>query len=381
MLAILAAVATLAALPVAGANAAGRARWDTRVFALVARPGFPAHAYVHPNGRVYEGTYDNPSGDTSASRVFEYGGDGALLRSWTLAGQDLSKAHGVQVATSDARGRLVLLDKSPPRALLLDPSTGAQTPYATFPAGAVPNYAAWGPDGSLYVTDYEQPVLWRVPPAGGTPQEWLRDARLDGSMFGATGILLTADRSALLVGVQSGAGGGAGNPSAGNIFAIPLGADGRPGPPRLVWQSRPVDGPDGFALAKSGAIYVALLAVNQLAVLSPAGAERERFPAVPGNGANGSPVPFDSPSSARFLGTRLMVANQSYFSGDATHQAVLDVETGEEGLPELIPANAGGAPPAPKPKPKPKAKRRPCTRHHRPHYRPCPRRHRPASRS
>ena len=29
------------------------------------RPGFPAMAYVHPNGRVYEGTYVNPAGDSS----------------------------------------------------------------------------------------------------------------------------------------------------------------------------------------------------------------------------------------------------------------------------------------------------------------------------
>ena len=29
------------------------------------------------------------------------------------------------------------------------------------------NYAAWGPDGSLYVTDYLQGVVWRVPPGGG----------------------------------------------------------------------------------------------------------------------------------------------------------------------------------------------------------------------
>ena len=32
-----------------------------------------------------------------------------------------------------------------------------------------------------------------------------------------------------------------------------------------------------------------------------------------------------------------MVANQSYVTGDRAHQAILDVEAGEEGLPELIP--------------------------------------------
>src|SRR5439155_24635817 len=50
--------------------AAGGARvlWDTRLLALIPRPGFPALAYVHPDGRIYEGTYDNPAGDSVPSR-------------------------------------------------------------------------------------------------------------------------------------------------------------------------------------------------------------------------------------------------------------------------------------------------------------------------
>jgi len=165
-----AALAALALLALAS-PASARDRWDTKVHALVPTPGFPAHAYVAPNGRVYEGTYTNPNGDTVPSRVFEYDGDGTLVRSWTVRGQRLDQAHGVQVATSDGAGRLVLLDKSPPRALLLDRRTGDQTEYAAFPEGAIPNYGAWGPDGSLYVTDYADGVLWRVPPGGGKPVE------------------------------------------------------------------------------------------------------------------------------------------------------------------------------------------------------------------
>jgi len=46
--------------------------FNTRVLALVPAPGFPARAYVAPNGRIYEGTYDNPSGSSQRSRVLEY---------------------------------------------------------------------------------------------------------------------------------------------------------------------------------------------------------------------------------------------------------------------------------------------------------------------
>jgi hypothetical protein len=356
--------ALLLALLAAAPAASARERWETSVLALVPTPGFPAHAYVAPNGRVYEGTYTNPNGDTVPSRVFEYESNGTLLRSWTVRGQDLAAEHGVQVATSDGDGRLVLLDKAPPRALLLDPRTGEQTEYARFPAGSIPNYGAWGPDGSLYVTDYAQPVLWRIPPGGGAPVEWIRDARLNGGEFGTTGIELGTDQHTLLVAVQSQAGGAGGNLSTGRIFTTAIQGDGSPGPLTQLWESRPADGPDGFGIAKSGTIYIALLATNQLAAIAPDGTEKERFPTAPGGGDNGSSVPFDSPSNVSFLGTRMMVANQSYFGGDRTHFAILDVEAGEEGLPELVPpATRVDTPPIAKPKPKAKRRRWSCRRY------------------
>jgi hypothetical protein len=119
-----------------------------------------------------------------------------------------------------------------------------------------------------------------------------------------------------------------------------------------LWESRAADGPDGFGIAKSGAIYMSLLATNQLAVIEANGTERERFPRTPGSGDNGSAVPFDGPSNVSFLGTRLMVANQAFFSGDRTRHAILDVESGEEGLPELIPPapRVDAPPPAAKPR-------------------------------
>jgi sugar lactone lactonase YvrE len=336
----------LGAIVAMAAPAGERPRWDTEVFSAVPEPGYPASAYVHPNGRVYASTYTNPTGDHQRSRVFEWSADGTLLRSWTVPGQNLAQEHGVQVATSDAHGRLVLLDRSPDRVLLLDPATGRFTPYASFPGDAVPNFAAWGPGGGLYVSDYAQPTLWRVPPGGGAARAWLRDPRLDGGPFGTTGLRLAADRRTLLVAQQSSAGGagsgGEANPTTGKLYAVPIRADG-PGPMRMLWESRPGDAPDGFAIARSGRIYIANVSPtsNQLVVLAPDGREITRFPEAPVAGDNGSPVPFDSPSSAAFLGTRLIVANQAYVTGDRDHQVLLDVQTGERGLPVFVPPNAG----------------------------------------
>lgn len=357
--ALAAALLVAAALPLAGtaSGAAKREVWDTRVLSLIASPGFPARAYVGPNHRIYEGTYDNPAGDSLPSRVFEYSGAGALLHSWTISNQDLSAAHGVQVATSDARGRLVLLDKSPPRVLLLNTRTGRQRTYARFtdlPAckaapncspnllddPATPNYAAWGPDGSLYVTDYLQAVIWRIPPGGKRARVWLADKRLDGTEFGTTGIVLGPDRRTLYVGQQSEGGLGAGDPTTGRIYTIRIRHGAKPGALHQLWESQPLDAPDGFAIARNGDIYVALTVANGIAVVSPQGTELDRFPGDP-TGANGSPIPFDNPSSAWFAGRRLMIANQSFIAGDTTHMAILDVFTGRRGLRELIPGHAG----------------------------------------
>jgi hypothetical protein len=331
----------LLTLAAAAPAAAERARFDTEVFALIPTPGFPARAYVAPNHRVYEGTYTNPSGDSVPSRVLEYDRRGALLRSWAIAGQELSEDHGVQVATSDARGRLILLDKAPARVLALNPRTGRQRTYATFPTEALPNYAAWGRRGELYVTDYTHGVLWKVPRHGGEASVWLDDPRLDGGEFGTTGIVLTADRRHLLIGQQSSAGGGDGNPATGKIYEVEIGADRRPGAIRTLWESQPLDGPDGFWVDSAGRLYVTLLAANQIAIVAPDGTELERFPSSAGGGENGSTVPFDNPSSAMFLGRRLIVANQAFISGDPAHMAILDVWIGERGAPEFIPKRAG----------------------------------------
>ncbi len=358
VLALAAVLCAVAAWGAVSAQGQERARFDTRLLSLVPSPGFPALAYVHPDGRIYEGTYVNMGGDSLPSKIFEHTGEGTRLRAWTVPGQDLSAPHGVQVATSDARGRLVVLDRTPARALLLDRSNGEFSAYSTFadlpscPSGQtgpncsptledrppIPNFAAWGPDGSLYVTDFGQAVVWRIPPGGGPAVVWLADGLLDGGMFGTTGIALGADQRTLLVAQGSSAGLGTLTAATGKLYSVAIGADGQPGALQQLWESRPGDLPDGFAIAASGRIYIPLVGLpQQIAVLSPEGQELERFPQEPGSGANGSPVPFDGPSSARFLGTRLIIANQSPVASDPAHQALLDVEAGEPGLTELIP--------------------------------------------
>ncbi|HWJ11718.1 MAG TPA: hypothetical protein VNS46_20220 [Nocardioides sp.] len=329
-------LAALVGTGLAPAHAAERAVGATRVFARIQPPGFPAYVHVHPNGRVYAGTYTNPSGDTMRSRVFEYTSGGTLLRSWTVPGQDLTKPRGVQVAATDARGRLVLLEKSRARVLTLDVRTGRFQVQATIPdlpggGHPIPNYAAWGPGGALFLTDYGQAVIWRIPAAGGAPRAWFRSPELEGvAGFGTTGIVFEPATRSFLISQQTSS-----DPLdlfRGHLSRLRVRADGRPGALATVWTAGgPLDLPDGFGIARSGNIYLALLGANRVVKLSPAGKVLARF------SATGSAVPFDSPSNATFLGTRVLVANQSAILGDTGHHAILDVEVGERGAPVVVP--------------------------------------------
>jgi hypothetical protein len=357
---LLVALATLTLLVPAPAGAApAREKWDTRVFARVAAPGYPAYVLAHRNGRVYAGTYADPQGDRQRSRVREWSRDGTLLRSWTVPGQDLAQEHGVQVANQDAHGRLVLLERSTASVRTLDVRTGRFRTRARLPdlptcapgttgprcspnavdGPAIPNYATWGPGGALYVSDYGQAVIWKIPRGSVRPRVWFASPALDGTEFGTAGLVYRPGRRDLLVTQQSTATDGT-VPTDGKLYRLPIRPSGEPGRLSTLWTSAPGDLPDGFGIARSGHVYVALAGLaNQLVELGADGHEIARFPSVPGPGENGSSTPFDTPSSATFLGRRVLVANQA-FLGDTSHHAILDVAVGERGRPSYLPRSA-----------------------------------------
>jgi sugar lactone lactonase YvrE len=340
-------------------SAAARDRFDIKVLARVPPPGYPALSLVGPDRTIYAGTFTNAQGsDTGPSKVFAFAPGGHLDREFTIEGQDTGVSNGVQVAAIDAKNRLYLLDQHPSRVLLLDPATGKQTTYATFkdvppclPGAAggdcsatttdnepEPDYAAWGTDGSMYVTDYTQGLIWRVPPEGGEAKIWFTDPQLDGAEFGPAGIVLMPDHQTLMISTSAGGVATAGDPTTGKLYTLPIGNDGKPGALTKLYESGPREGPDGFALAASGNIYLALVGpgANQVVQIDPTGKELARVPGSPA--ANQQlEVPFDSPSSVQFDGERLIVTNDAYFSGDQSHMVLFDVFASEPGEPVFVP--------------------------------------------
>lgn len=349
----------LLVLALAGIAAAGtrRAPYDLRLFARVGQPGQPEPIAIGPDRLVYVGTNQLGKGGADApSKVFVYSRRGELVRDYTIKGQQLDEDHGIQGLAFDGRGRLFALDRSAdPRVLILDTKTGRQRTYSRFrdvpscvaagrsrdcsatvgDAAAEPDYAAFGPGGAFYVTDIEQALIWRVPRGGGRPSVWLTNPRLE-SVFGPNGIQFMRDRRTLMLAVTATGPDTGGEPGAGALFTVKLRHDGRPGQLEVFWRSRPLDGPDGFALGRSGKVYLALAGTNQIVVISPRGAELRRVPADPVENA-AQEVPVDGPGSVAFLGRRALITNHSALRGDPSSWAVLDLYAGERGLPLLYP--------------------------------------------
>ena len=220
----------LAALLVA---AAGRRRRSGRaatpsVLALVPRAGLPGAGLRGAQRPRLRGHLRSTRAATaSRSRVFEYDARGTLLRSWTIRARTCRKRRTACRSRPATRAAgSCCSTSSPARALLLDPR---QRPFSA-PTRPSPTWRPacrsrpgrtarrpssdrdphgrttrpGGRAAALYVTDYLQAVIWRVPPGGGGAKVWLADRRLDGGEFGTTGIALArrpadaADRPAEL---------------------------------------------------------------------------------------------------------------------------------------------------------------------------------------
>ena len=92
-------------------------------------------ARTSPEGGSTRAPTRTPPAEPSRRGCGSTRGSGALLHSWSVPGQNLSGGQGVQVATSDPGGRLVLLDRDPARVLILNPQRRVHKfhTYARFP--------------------------------------------------------------------------------------------------------------------------------------------------------------------------------------------------------------------------------------------------------
>ena len=265
--------AALAAAPAATAAASTATAAPTTTVFTALPAGSPGHpvGVVLDRGYVYVGTHQAADGSPNLpSHVYKYDQTGRLIRDYTITGQD-PQGQGLTNMAIDSHGLIYILDRHPARIITLDPATGAQHTYATFrdvppctgaPTGdcsatktdqaAYVDDIAFGPDGSLLVTDISQALIWRIPPGGGTPRVWLTNPALE-SLFGPCGIRYSAPTTVVLAQCTA----GLTDPSqiasgAGRVYTIPVRADGSAGALHQIWQGNRGRPPTGSRSAPAG---------------------------------------------------------------------------------------------------------------------------------
>ena len=340
---VLTAVAALLPVPQAGAAPAAT------VFAAVPAPGHADTGLLLPDGSVLVSTNRAAAGSVGPSKLFRYSASGQLQRTYVITGQNLGGDHGTMSMALDAQGRLYVTDYSPPRVLRIDLRSGAQSTYATIPdlplcppAGIVapqgcdngipagpradaqpwPDGLAFLRDGTLLVTDLGQGTIFSVANGGGAGRVWLQGAELR-STFGPNQPVVTPAGDLLLDVTASTVPAIAGR---GVLYRIPL-HGGQPGPLTQVYTTMPGEGPDGFAVGRSGRVYLPTLVTNRIAVVAPDGTEV----------ASLTDGQLDSPSSVTFVGTDILVTNLTYFTNNAAHDLVLRMPAGDRGIAALRP--------------------------------------------
>jgi sugar lactone lactonase YvrE len=338
-------VAALGAAPVAQS----RPVLSVRVFARVPAPGLPEGIAVDAaRGRVYVGTSPKNAGPTRPpSKVFAFSARGRLRAQWTITGQDLTNnSYGLYGMSLDRSGRLYIADFAPARIVRLDPRTGAQRDYARLPdvppcipplvtdqcsaapddRSAFPNYPTFGADGSMYVTDTTQALIWRIRRGGGQAKVWFTDPSLD-TVFGPDGAQVMPGGHGLMFAQAT-----PGLLTPAGLYVLPILRDGSAGQLRPFWQAPFGQFLDGFAFGRSGQVYATLN--NGLIVLSPKGTVVASVP----QQQPGQDIPFDAPANVAFAGRRALVTNHAWITRDASHYAVLDVYAGERGVGPFRPA-------------------------------------------
>lgn len=306
----------------------------TRIAARVGQPGAPDGLAIDAEGRTYVATNNGLGrGGEGRSKVFRYASDGNLDGDVVISGQAETRTSGLTGLVLDAVGFVFVLDAAPARVLRVDLDTGDQATYEQIPdvpacglvsssdacePGAhdespLPRGIALDSQGSLFITDANQELIWRIAPTGNIAP-WAVFAEGDvpaGIAFDNDGdVVVSLSRSL------------DGGPAAGAVIHVDVRADGTAGRRTTFAQTDALSGPVGLAVTSTGEVVVALAEADTLLLLGSDGRELDRLRA--DGAAADTGIALDAPTGVVIAGDRAFVTNQA--PSDSTAWVVFSVE-------------------------------------------------------
>ena len=365
----------------------GRRFGDTQLLTALPTASFPEGVVVTGTTAYVSGPATFGTAGQGPSEIFEIDTTtGDVVSTLQLVGEDLSQEHALSCITTDGAGDLFVL--STQRGVVrINPSTGAQSVYATIPhltscnafppgpcepsstncafppgpcvsgrcfppgpcvpgaggvcfppgpcapvavdRGSLPNDLAFDSEGNLFITDSFQATIFRVPAGGGAAVPFYQDPRFDtstipGFSIGLNGLRVTPDDGKVVFDVTFG-------PNAG-VYTLPRIFYPPPFTLQLLHAYTNGELPDGLALGGNGRAfaYVTLAGSNQVGILDTRGKEYARISAPP---SSTLPVGFDNPANIAFDGRGgILVTNHALF-GNPADAAVLDTMVFDFGAP------------------------------------------------
>lgn len=251
----------------------GPAPLGTQVLARVPAPGTPGAVAIAADGTVFVVTDDGVlGGGRGPSALFAFAPDGAERDRWDVEGQPETRSRGLSGVAVAADGTVWVADGAIPRLLRLDPGARRLAEVAVVPdlrscigvlvpppcePGLVSRPPALGglavgEDGTVYVADRGQGVLWSGSPDGELSVLHAFDDRLPGE--GPVDVTVRHDGS---LGVALSARATSVPPGSPSVVVLPRSDDGT-GEPVVVADLSVGEVPGAIAAGDSGRLYLTI---------------------------------------------------------------------------------------------------------------------------
>lgn len=274
---------------------------------------------VGPDGNIYVPSFGfNSKGAITGNAVlFVFTPDGQLVRQVRIA---RSSPHMLGLAFNPVTRDLLVCDFGAGVLLKVDPVTGDSSVFMMPTlAGSGLNGLTFDMQGSVYVSDSFNGVIWKAGPSGGTPTIWSHDPLLGPGQgltppFGANGIEFNNDGTIMFVA----------NTAFHQIIQIPVNPDGSAGHASIFITG--INAPDGIAVDAHDNLWICANQEDEIVIVDPKGKVIAKLGDFNGITEDGEVRGLLFPASPAFSldGRTLYVSNLTLFLPFAGAQAAID---------------------------------------------------------